>query len=97
MNSVHQPDAGLQWVAKCVGQKQTPPRAWQLWPGCHLGPATMPPEGSTSNSGDCCMGGGGTSDDPLQTTGYASLKMLVGITTTNRIVPRTETVAAASR
>ena len=25
MNSVHQPDAGLQWVAKGVGQKQTSP------------------------------------------------------------------------
>ena len=32
MNSVHQPDAGLQWVAKSVGQKQTPPRARPL---CH--------------------------------------------------------------
>ena len=68
MNSLHQPDAGLQWVAKDVGEKQTLPTAWPQWPGCHLGPATMAREGSTSNSVDYCMGGGGTSDDPIETS-----------------------------
>ena len=59
MNSVHQPDAGLQWVAKGVGQKQTSPRgdhyrqaatwARPLWHGRCF----------TSNSSDYCMGVGG--------------------------------------
>ena len=88
---------GLQWVAKGCGSEADPAQAWPLWSGCSLGPATVAREGSTSNSGDKCKGGGVTSDAPMQTMGYASLKMLVGITTSNRRVPRIETVAAASK